>query len=213
MGKKWTVAQKQAAKEKREANAALNVEDTTQHGDSNPVEKQMFGDTSNIQPSEDKLDAILNLVEGFSARLEKVEGQSIKFVPMTPEDKPIPDVSNTYQVPEELKASGMKALTADGEMNAWGSRSTDDPAYINNIPQNLRPIFGIGSQVRLNPEVIPEGGDGRTWAEIHDYLPVGTVKNLQYMDKTTQPKYTVVFMNGITKKIGSGFREQELLPA
>ena len=172
----------------------------------------------------DKLDAILALGQATSAKLEalesrltKVEGSTPKFQPMELPEKTTPDVSDTYRPPDVLLAAGMKSLVKDGDTTLGGIRNTDQPAYVQSLPPSQRPIFQVGSQVRLNPDAKVFGSDGRTYRDVYgDKLQgsggIGKIKNLQYISKTWEPKYTVR-ISGVTQPSGSGFRESELLPA
>jgi len=151
---KWTKEQKQAAKTKREALRAAALSMTLNEGMEIPA-------PSVPVQTDDKLDAILKLMHDFDARLGKVEGSTSQFTPMPRPETTVPDVANTYQPTEEVLKAGMRSMTKDGDTAFGGTRSTDDPAYVQALPPNRRPVFQVGSRVRLNPDPIIPGADGR----------------------------------------------------
>jgi hypothetical protein len=173
-----------------------------------------------MSSDDNKLDKLLSLVTGQTAkmdmlesRLDNVEGGTAHFRPMQAPERTTPDVSNTYQPPAELMKSGMRGLVRDGDTVTGSTNGIDSPSYIQSLPPNNRPIFQAGAQVRLNPDALIHGGGGRTWGEVLGTSSgVGQVKNVQYLDKRWEPKYTVVIPE-VTRRSGSGFRESELLPA
>ncbi len=243
MGKKWTVAQKKAAREKRLANAtardAVSTENTMA---ANNQPEPSTASAPPEAPSEDsKLDAILQLVKSFDSRLETVENRTPMFVPAPGPETSIEDRSDTYR-PEGFKGV-TKGVAKDGDFDAGGIRSTDNPEYVRSLPPNQRPIFQAGSQVRLNPDAeiigaerpcdncdatgvktVEEGTvtcavcDGNkilkpTWASVLKGKPGIGEVKSLQYLDKTWEPKYTVRITGITAKAGSGYRESELLPA
>lgn len=169
-----------------------------------------------------KLDTILQGMAGISDRLDVVEAKSSTFVPMVREEQMSDRLAGTYQ-PDAVPTlkSMTSGLNKAGDTASGHKGALDRPGEIAKLPPQYRPKFRSGQMVRINPESwIWEGRDdegnpksSRRWGEMLTKLRidgVGEILHIQMMDKTWQPKYTV-FIRGLTKTTGDGFRESELL--
>jgi hypothetical protein len=157
---------------------------------------------------------LLETIASLQERIDSMEGNAPRFVPMKTEDDPRRQMANTYVPPQELWKRDVKSLTQDGQTVQRTVSPLENPAYLNNLPARFRPIFRSGDIVRVNPDKEIWGAEGRRWRDVLEKAKsdgVGEVVAVQHRTKTFEPKYSV-FVKGLTPRSGEGFRESELLP-
>lgn len=149
---------------------------------------------------------------GLEERLTKLEGARPRFQPMVRPQRPR---EGGYVPPEQLRARGMRTLDAAGREVGGGSSLYDDPQR---RPRGFRAAFNVGDVVRINPDALIHGGDGKTWQTVMDRPElaecefVGEVRSLTGFSRTDEPKYRVVIPGLTPVPRGDGFYESELLP-
>ena len=223
MGRKWTPEQKEKAR-------VAYAQRTEGAAKSSPAPS-----AAPVDP----LTLILSKLDDMSNRVAALEQGTPQYRPMQPAEgmgyapgattAEIPSIGELLQTPGE-PVTGVKAslpTTSHGPMDA---------AMI----ARLRRRFKQGQTVRINPEAVREGA--RKWTE-HAYVDPrdGTPKTKKLPTKTPRPwadvltelgiegrghirqcedwsprngqwKYKVI-IPGLTRAIGDGFYEYELLPA
>lgn len=170
-----------------------------------------------------RIEEMLSLIRQQSDELAKLrdkvaaaEGAVPQFVKMKPAEDPRRDLAGTYVPPEAAMKRAMKRLTSHDQNASGGTSYLDTPAGRAKLPPQYMPVYRSGDRVTLNPDAPVWGGGGKTWGEtlaIQGINPgVGEVLSVHSMTKTWEPKYNVV-IPGLTRPVGDGFRESELLPA
>jgi hypothetical protein len=177
-------------------------------------------------PVDDRLDKVLELMQSLAGkvelatdRLDNLESERPKFVPMTHED-PLDDSVGTYIPPEALMGRAMKALKGAGDKVGGGSQYIETREARDKIPPQYRPVFRSGDQVRINPEsqihgAVDNRGKPKIWGDVLTARGIngrGEIMATLYITKSYEPKYRV-HIPGLTRKNGDGYRESELLPA
>ena len=143
-------------------------------------------------------------------RIQDLERKQPKFVRNRPEGNLR---ARTYVPPEALRRQSMKNL-AKGQNDGGTTRWLDTPQGRDSLPPEYRPVFQPGNIVRLNPDAVIFGSDGKTWGDLLEARSldgVGEVVGTMYITDTWEPKYKVS-IRGLTNGSGDGFRESELLP-
>jgi hypothetical protein len=160
------------------------------------------------------MELIAESLDRINNRLENLEGTQTTFTPMRPTQSPSPK-ADTYVPPDQLMKRAMReGLKNAGDQVAGRSTYLETPGELAKIPPAYRPVFHSGDQVRINPEATIYASADKRWGEIlqdRNIEGVGEVLSIQYITKTYEPKYSV-FVQGLTRATGDGFRESELLP-